>query len=115
MEIKNTSSIETEILVINMFEGEKTSQELANTYALEKDNFEGKFGQTYLLHTLGNAPANKILIIGCGKRENFDSNKMREIVSKSIKWSSILLILASTSVYGLCLKVINSSLSLNAW
>lgn len=85
MEIKNTSNIETEILVINMFEGEKTSQELANTYALEKDNFEGKFGQTYLLHTLGNAPANKILIIGCGKRENFDSNKMREIVSKSIK------------------------------
>ena len=85
MKIKNTSNIETEVLVINMFEGEKTSQELANIHALEKDNFEGKLGQTYLMHTLGNAPADKILIIGCGKREEFNANKMREVVAKSIK------------------------------
>ena len=40
MEIKTTTNLETEVLVISMFENEKTSQELANTYALEKDNFE---------------------------------------------------------------------------
>ena len=88
MEIKVSQSVKNtpvEVLVINKFEGEKTSEELANTYAVDKDHFEGKFGQTYLLHTLGKIPADKILIIGFGKKEEFDHNKMREAVAKSIK------------------------------
>ena len=88
MEIKvsqNVKDTPVEVLVINKFEGEKTSEELANTYAVDKDNFEGKLGQTYLLHTLGKIPADKILIIGFGKKEEFDHNKMREAVAKSIK------------------------------
>lgn len=85
MEIKVSQCIDTEVLVINMFEGEKTSQELVNTYVLEKDGFEGKFGQTYLLHTLGQIAAAKILVIGCGKREDFNADKMRTIVAKAVK------------------------------
>ena len=88
MEIKVSQDVKStpvEVLVINKFEGEKTSVELANTYAVEKDGFEGKFGQTYLMHTLGQIPADKILIIGFGKKEEFDHNKMREAVAKSIK------------------------------
>ena len=88
MEIKvsqNVKDTPVEVLVINKFEGEKTSEELANTYAVDKDHFEGKFGQTYLLHTLGKIPADKILIIGFGKKEEFDHNKMHEAVAKSIK------------------------------
>lgn len=74
-----------EVLVINKFEGEETSQELANVYAVAKDHFEGKLGQTYLLHTLDKIPADKILVIGFGKREEFDANKMREAVCKAVK------------------------------
>lgn len=88
MEIKvsqDVKSTPTEVLVVNQFEGEKTSVELANTYAIEKDNFEGKFGQTYLIHTLGQIPAGKVLIIGFGKKEEFDHNKMREAVAKAVK------------------------------
>lgn len=88
MEIKvsqDAKSAPTEVLVVNQFEGEKTSVELANTYAIEKDNFEGKFGQTYLIHTLGQIPADKVLIIGFGKKEEFDHNKMREAVAKAVK------------------------------
>ncbi len=88
MEIKVSQDVKNtpvEVLVINQFEGEKTSQELANTYAVAKDNFEGKFGQTYLLHTLGKISADKILIIGLGKKEEFNENKMREAVSKAVK------------------------------
>ncbi len=88
MEIKVLDSVKDvscEVLVINKFEGEKTSQELANTYAVEKDGFEGKFGQTYLLHTLGKSSADKILIVGFGKKEDFDANKMRLAVSKAVK------------------------------
>ena len=39
-DVKNTK---TEVLVIGQYEGEKTSQELANTYAVEKDGFDGQF------------------------------------------------------------------------
>ena len=81
-DVKNTPA---EVIVINKFEGEKTSQELANTYAVDKDHFEGKFSTTYLLHTLGQIPAGKILVIGFGKKEEFDHNKMREAVAKAVK------------------------------
>jgi len=88
MEIKvseNVSSALCEVLVINKFEGERTSQEIANKYAVDKDGFEGKFGETYLIHTLGQSPADKILIVGFGKREEFDANKMRSAVAKAVK------------------------------
>ncbi len=86
MEIKTIqSAVPVEVLVINKFEGENTSEELANTYAVEKDGFEGKFGQTYLLHTLGKSSADKILVIGFGKREEFNANKMTEAVAKAYK------------------------------
>ncbi len=85
MEIKFSQDFNKEVLVINMFEGEKTEQELANTYAIEKDGFEGKLGQTYLLHTYGQIPAAKILVIGFGKKEEFNGNKMTEAIAKAIK------------------------------
>lgn len=88
MEIKVKNEVKElpcEVLVINKYENEKTSQELANTYAVDKDNFEGKFGQTYLLHTYGKIPADKILVVGFGKKEEFDANKMREAVAKAVK------------------------------
>ena len=88
MEIKvvnDVKNMETEAIVISMFEGEKTSQEIANTYAIERDKFEGKKGQTYLLQTYGKIPASKILIIGCGERKNFNENTAREITYKAVK------------------------------
>ncbi len=88
MEIKvlqEVNDLPCEVLVINQFEGEKTSQDIANTYAIDKDHFEGKFGQTYLLHTFGKIYADKILIIGFGKKEEFNANKMREAVAKAVK------------------------------
>ena len=56
MEIKvvqDAKSIEADILVVNKFEDENTTNELANKYAVEQDNFKGKFGETYLLPTYG--------------------------------------------------------------
>lgn len=83
--LKDVKDQKTEVLVINKFEGEKTGNELADKYAVEKDGFEGKFGQTYLLQTLGLAPADKILVIGFGKKDEFDSNKMTEVTAKAVK------------------------------
>lgn len=88
MEIKvaqDVKSLPCEVLVLGKFEGENTSYDLVNNFVIEKDKFEGKFGETYLIHTLGQLPQDKILVIGCGKREEFNAVKMSEIVSKSIK------------------------------
>lgn len=88
MEIKVSNDVKNlavDVLVINMFEDEKTSQELANKYAIDRDGFKGKLGQTYLLQTYGKIPAQKILIAGCGKREEFGDNEVRTVVYKSIK------------------------------
>ena len=88
MEIKvveNVKEIEADILVINLFEGEKTSIDLVNQYALEEDKFKGKFGETYLLPTYGKAPYRKVLVLGFGKKEDFCPNKLREAVAKAVK------------------------------
>ena len=88
MEIKvveNAAAVETDILVVNQFEGEKTTNDLANKYAIEEDNFKGKFGETYLLQTYGQAPYRKVLVIGFGKKEEFCTDKLREATAKAIK------------------------------
>ncbi len=88
MEIKVSNDVKNlavDVLAINMFEGEKTSQELANTYAIDRDGFKGKLGETYLLQTYGQIPAQKILVTGCGKRDEFGENEARIAVYKSVK------------------------------
>lgn len=86
IEVSNdVKNLAVDVLVINMFEGEKTSQDLANTYAIDRDGFKGKLGQTYLLQTYGQIPAQKILVVGCGKRDEFCENEVRTVVYKTVK------------------------------
>ena len=88
MEIKivdNSKVIECDLLVVSMFEGEKTTSNIANTFAIDQDNFKGKFGETYLLPTYGEEPHRKILILGLGKKSELNPNKMREASAKAIK------------------------------
>ena len=79
---ENLREQKCDVLVINMFEGEKTSQELANKYALDEDNFKGKFKNTYLLQTYDKIPARKILVIGMGKKDEMSLDRAREIGAK---------------------------------
>ena len=88
MEIKvvqDVKTIDADILVVNMFEGEKTVSELANKYAIEQDGFKGKFGETYLLPTYGKEVYRKVLVLGLGKKEDFTPNKIREAIYKAVK------------------------------
>lgn len=88
MEIKVISDVksqECDILIVNMFEGKQTSSEIANEFALGQDNFEGKFGTTYLLPTLGKTPARKVLVVGLGKENKLNNNKVREAIVKAVK------------------------------
>ena len=88
MEIKISNDVKNmavDAIVVNLFEGEKTSQDIANTYAIEQDGFKGKIGQTYVLPTYDKIPAKKIFVIGCGKRDEFCENTAREVVFKAVK------------------------------
>ena len=62
-----------------------TTSEIANKYAVEEDKFEGKFGETYILPTYGNEKHRKIIIIGFGKKDEFNPNKLREAIAKVTK------------------------------
>lgn len=83
--IKTIEDVSYSVLVINMFEGETTTQELVNKFVIEKDNFEGKFGTTYVLSTLGQEKFDKILVVGFGKKEDFCADKLRQATAKAIK------------------------------
>ena len=83
--VNNARDFESDVLVVNKFEGENTTVEIANKYAIEEDKFEGKFGETYILPTYGQEKYRKIIIIGFGKKEEFNPNRLREAVAKSIK------------------------------
>ena len=88
MEIKvinDTQTQECDVLVVNKFEGEETTSSIANKYAIAEDNFEGKFGETYLLPTYGQEKHRKVLVVGFGKKDKFNPNKLREAIAKSIK------------------------------
>ena len=83
--IENTQNQEVDVLVVNKFENENTTSEIANKYAVEEDKFEGKFGETYILPTYGQEKHRKIIVIGFGKKEEFNPNKLREAVAKAVK------------------------------
>ena len=83
--INETQNQECDVLVVNKFEGEETTSQIANKYAIKEDNFEGKFGETYLLPTYGQEKHRKIIVLGFGKKEELNPNKLREAVAKAIK------------------------------
>lgn len=90
------TEIEADIVVVNLFEGvkipggatgavDKALEGLISDYVIKQEEFEGKFGQFYVLPTYGKIPAKKVLIAGLGKREDFNFNKIRELSAKIVK------------------------------
>jgi len=98
LKVKNDSltNVSCDVLVINLFEGVKTLaggtgavdkalNNLISSYAIEKEKFKGKLNEIYVLPTYGKMLADKVLVVGLGKPEEFNLNKIREISAKVIK------------------------------
>ncbi|MBI3546130.1 MAG: leucyl aminopeptidase [Gammaproteobacteria bacterium] len=51
---------------------------------LRRGDLEGKPGQTLLLHNLAQLPSERVLLVGCGREKEFNENRYREIIAKSI-------------------------------
>lgn len=100
MEIKaingSLEKISCDMLVINLFEGvtsptggtgavDRALDNLISSYVIEKENFKGKLNEMYVLPAHGKIPADKVLVVGLGKAEEFSLNKIRELSAKVIK------------------------------
>lgn len=51
---------------------------------LRRGDLEGKPGQTLLLHNVAQLPSERLLLIGCGREKEFNENRYREVIAKSI-------------------------------
>jgi leucyl aminopeptidase len=96
--VKNASlaDVEADVVIVNLFKGVKTPGGatgavdsalggLITDFVINKDKFEGDFGQTYILQTYGKIKASKVLVVGLGESKDFDLTKLRELSAKVIK------------------------------
>lgn len=83
--IENYTQVKPDVLVVSLFEGAYTHVDFVNKFVVDSKDFDGKFNTTYLLPTLGQFDVPKILVLGCGKREDFNENKSRVVIAKAVK------------------------------
>lgn len=90
------ADISCDVLIVNLFEGvkkplatagevDKALDNLISSYVIEKEDYKGKLGEVYVLPTYGKIPADKVIIVGLGKSEEFNFCKIREVASKAIQ------------------------------
>jgi leucyl aminopeptidase len=92
---KSLTEAECDVLIVNLFEGVKKpgggtgavdqAVDGAITALIEREKFEGKLGQVTDLTPAGNIKAPKVILVGLGKQEEFDQNKVRSAASAAAK------------------------------
>ncbi|MEM4259971.1 MAG: leucyl aminopeptidase [Candidatus Woesearchaeota archaeon] len=83
----------TEFLIVGVFEDFETDEckEINDVLddkihkAIESKRFKGDFKETMLLTPLGKIPAEYVLVVGLGKKEEFNIEKLRKISGYSAK------------------------------
>ena len=51
---------------------------------IKRGDLDGRCGQTLMLHQIPGTAAERILLIGCGPKNELSDNKYREIVAKAV-------------------------------
>jgi leucyl aminopeptidase len=141
MEIKvkhaSLADIECDVVIVNLFKDVKVPSGatgavnqalggLISDFVIARDNFEGKFGDTYILQTYGKIKASKVLLVGLGEQKDFNLTKLRELSAKvikkcegTLKAKKICSILHGAGIGGLdpkeCAKVITEGALLGAY
>ncbi len=101
----------TEVIILGHFEGKSSLSE--ETSAVDKalrglikktlatEEFSGKANQTLLLHTPGDIPAQRVLLIGLGKKRSFDLERSRQAAGTAARYVRDLgLKTVSTVIHG---------------
>src|SRR3989344_6056193 len=80
-------------LIVAVFEGRKLSPAArlidqtadgALASLLRRGDLEGRQGQTLLVHSLPNIPAERVLLIGAGKEKDLNEGRFRELCTKAV-------------------------------
>jgi len=99
MEIKvlvgDITQIESDALIVNLFEGVKqpggatgaVDKALAGAISalIREGELKGELNQTALIHTLGKIPSKRVIIVGLGKREEFNLDRIRQVTATSLR------------------------------
>ena len=84
----------TACLVVGVYEPRRLSaaaeqlDKLSEGYIgtlLRRGDLEGKAGQTLLLHNVPNVPADRILLVGCGKERELNERQYKQIIQKMVQ------------------------------
>jgi len=88
-------SYEGDALIVNLFEGVKrpggatgaVDQALSESIsaAIHRLEFKGKLHERLLLHTVGQLPATRVLVIGLGKQEEFTLDRARSASAEAMR------------------------------
>ena len=52
---------------------------------LRKGDLDGKVGQTLLLHHVPNVPADRVLLVGCGKERELTERQYKQLTQKAVQ------------------------------
>ncbi len=88
----SVTEVETPLLVVNLFEGVETPKGATGVVdkaiggliseLINKNEIKGKKGEVTIIYTQGKIPAERIMIIGLGRPEEFNFDTIRFIASK---------------------------------
>lgn len=92
---KSIIEVECDVLVVNLFEGVKSPGGAtgavdratggAVSALIERESFEGKLGQIADMTPVSGVAASRVFVVGLGKREEFDADKIRRASSAVVR------------------------------
>lgn len=92
---KLVTEVECDVLILNLFQGVKepggatgaVDRALGGAIraVIARENFEGKIGEVTDLTPCGGVPAARVIVVGLGKQEEFDAEKIRRASSAAAR------------------------------
>ena len=97
LENVSLAEIKCDVLILNLFEGVKVPGGATGaadkalggqiTRLIKQGEIDGKLGEVTLIHTFGKLPAQRVVVAGLGKKEEFGLDEVRVASASAIKAS----------------------------
>ncbi len=116
IEKKSILDIEADVIIVNLFEGvkfpggvtgivDKAYNNIISEFVINKENFDGKYGNIYKLPVT--QTGKKIYIAGLGEQKNFSYAKIRNLTAKIVRnmkgnAKKVVSILHGAGIAGMC-------------
>lgn len=112
---QDMTTVLTNVIVLGIFEDDKilnpvqtktdkALKGLISNGLIKTEGFKGKYSDTVIVPTQLKIPADKIMLVGLGKKKEFDCSKLRELSAKIIKQLDKTLNIKNVSIEPLGLK-----------